>query len=144
MKQVIITISEDDYIKRMPIDTFREQRRGGQGVTGMHMKREDDAIKGLYVASTHDHLLIFTNLGRCYWLKVWQIPETGRKSKGKPLINLLEDIRPEEKIATILRVSSFEEEALHPHGDPQRGRQKDCAIEFSNPRRKGIWALRYR
>ena len=74
------------------------------------MKREEDTIKGLYVAATHDYLLIFTNLGRCYWLKVWQIPETGRKSKGKPLINLLEDLRPEEKIATILRVSSFEEE----------------------------------
>lgn len=109
---VIITISEDDYIKRMPVNTFREQRRGGQGVSGMQMKREDDAIKGLYVASMHDQLMIFTNLGRCYWLKVWQIPETGRKSKGKPLINLLEDIRPEEKIATILRVSSLKKKAL--------------------------------
>src|SRR5262249_40284803 len=74
----IITISQDDYIKRMPVDTFREQRRGGQGVAGIHLKREEDVIKGLYVASTHDYLLIFTNLGRCYWLKVWQIPETGR------------------------------------------------------------------
>src|SRR5262249_9968667 len=106
-ENVIITISQDDYIKRMPLDTFREQRRGGQGITGMQLKREEDVIKGLYVASTHDYLLIFTNLGRCYWLKVWQIPETGRKSKGKPLINLLEDLRPEEKIATIMRVSSF-------------------------------------
>ena len=110
-ENVIITISQDDYIKRMPLDTFREQRRGGQGITGMQLKREDDVIKGLYVASTHDYLLIFTNLGRCYWLKVWQIPETGRKSKGKALINLLEDLRPEEKIATIMRVANFEGEA---------------------------------
>lgn len=66
-EQVIITISEDDYIKRMPVNTFREQRRGGQGVAGMQMKRDDDSIKGLYVASMHDYLLIFTNLGRCYW-----------------------------------------------------------------------------
>ena len=88
-EKVIITISQDDYIKRMPLDTFREQRRGGQGIAGMQLKKEDDTIKGLYVASAHDYLLIFTNLGRCYWLKVWQIPETGRKSKGKPLINLL-------------------------------------------------------
>jgi DNA gyrase subunit A len=65
---VIITISEDDYIKRMPVDTFREQRRGGQGIAGMQLKREEDTIKGLYAASTHDNLLIFTNLGRCYWL----------------------------------------------------------------------------
>ena len=86
----IITISQDDYIKRMPMDTFKEQKRGGQGVTGVQQKREDDVIKGLYVASTHDYLLIFTNLGRCYWMKVWQIPEASRKAKGKSLVNLLE------------------------------------------------------
>jgi DNA gyrase subunit A len=140
-EQVIITLSEDDYIKRMPIDTFREQKRGGQGVTGIAMKREEDAIKGLYVASTHDTLLIFTNLGRCYWLKVWQIPEIGRKAKGKPLINLLEDIRPEEKIATTLRVSSFEEEACILMATRKGVVKKTVLAEFSNPRRKGIWAL---
>lgn len=138
---VVITISEDDYIKRMPIDTFREQRRGGQGVAGMQMKREDDAIKGLYVASTHDYLLIFTNLGRCYWLKVWQIPETGRKSKGKPLINLLEDIRPEEKIATVLRTATLEAEAGIFMATRKGVVKKMDLNEFSNPRRKGIWAL---
>lgn len=139
--QMIITISEDDYIKRMPIDTFREQRRGGQGIAGIQAKREDDAIKGLYVASAHDYLLIFTNLGRCYWLKVWQIPETGRKSKGKPLVNLLEDIRPEEKIATVLRVSSFEEEGCILMATKKAVVKKTELSEFSNPRRKGIWAL---
>lgn len=139
--QVIITISEDDYVKRMPIDTFREQRRGGQGITGITMKREDDSIKGLYVASMHDNLLIFTNLGRCYWLKVWNIPEAGRKSKGKPLINLLEDIRPEEKIATILKVTSFEEQACILMATRKGIVKKTQLSEFSNPRRKGIWAL---
>ena len=138
---VIITISEDDYIKRMPVDTFREQRRGGQGVAGMQLKREEDAIKGIYVASTHDYLLIFTNLGRCYWLKVWQVPEIGRKSKGKPLINLLEDIRPDEKIATVLRVSSFEENACIFMATRKAVVKKTQLSEFSNPRRKGIWAL---
>lgn len=138
---VIITISEDDYIKRMPVNTFREQRRGGQGVAGMQMKREDDTIKGLYVASTHDYLLIFTNLGRCYWLKVWQIPESSRKSKGKPLINLLEDIQPNEKIATILRVSSFEEKACILMATRKGVVKKSELGNFSNPRRKGIWAL---
>lgn len=138
---VIMTISEDDYIKRMPIDTFREQRRGGQGVSGMQLKREDDAIKGLYVATMHDHLLIFTNLGRCYWLKVWQIPETGRKSKGKPLVNLLEDIRPDEKIATIMRVSSFDEAACILMATRKGVVKKSELNNFSHPRRKGIWAL---
>lgn len=140
-EQAIITISEDDYIKRMPVDTFREQKRGGQGVTGISMKREDDAIKGLYVASAHDYLLIFTNLGRCYWLKVWQIPETGRKSKGKPLVNLLEDIRADEKIATILRVTSFEEEGCILMATKKGVVKKTFLSEFSNPRRKGVWAL---
>lgn len=140
-EQVIITISEDDYIKRMPIDTFREQRRGGQGVTGIAMKREDDTIKGLYVASTHDYLLIFTNLGRCYWLKAWQIPETGRKSKGKPLINLLEDIRPDEKIATVMRVTGFNDEEYILMATRKGVVKKTLLSEFSNPRRKGVWAL---
>lgn len=138
---VIITISEDDYIKRMPVETFREQRRGGQGVSGVQMKREDDAIKGVYVATTHDHLLIFTSLGRCYWLKVWQIPETGRKSKGKPLINLLEDIRPEEKIATVLRVTKFEDENAIIMITRKGVIKKTELNNFSNPRRKGVWAV---
>lgn len=140
-EQVIITISEDDYIKRMPIDTFREQRRGGQGITGIAMKREDDTIKGLYVASTHDYLLIFTNLGRCYWLKVWQIPEIGRKSKGKPLVNLLEDIRPDEKIATVMRVTGFNDEEYILMATRKGVVKKTLLSEFSNPRRKGVWAL---
>jgi|694.fasta_scaffold16465_6 DNA gyrase subunit A len=138
---VIITISEDDYIKRMPIDTFREQRRGGAGVAGIGLKREDDIIKGLYVASTHDYILIFTSLGRCYWLKAWQIPEASRKSKGKPLINLLEDLRPEEKIATVLRTSTFEEECCILMATRKGVVKKTALSEFSNPRRKGIWAI---
>lgn len=138
----IITISTDDYIKRMPLDTFREQRRGGQGIAGMQLKKEDDSIKGLYVAETHDHLLIFTNTGRCYWLKVWQIPETGRKSKGKPLINLLEDLRPDEKIATILSVTNFTDEDKFIFTVTSKGVvKKTSLVEYSNPRRKGIWAL---
>lgn len=140
-ESVIITISEDDYIKRMPIDTFREQRRGGAGVAGIGLKREDDVIKGLYVASTHDYILIFTSLGRCYWLKAWQIPEAGRKSKGKPLINLLEDLRPEEKIATVLRASSFEEEGCILMATRKGVVKKTQLSEFSNPRRKGVWAI---
>lgn len=140
-ESVVITISDDDYIKRMPVDTFREQRRGGSGVSGIGLKREDDVIKGLYVASTHDYLLIFTSLGRCYWLKVWQIPESGRKSKGKPLINLLEDLQAEEKIATILRVSSFEEEGCILMATRKGVVKKTGLKDFSHPRSKGIWAI---
>lgn len=138
---VIITISEDDYIKRMPIDTFREQRRGGQGVIGMDMKKENDVLKDIYVASTHDYLMIFTNLGRCYWLKVWQIPETGRRTKGKPLINLLEDIKADEKIATILRVRNFDDPSCILLATKQGVVKKTELGEFKSMRKKGVYAI---
>lgn len=138
---VVITISNDDYIKRMPLNTFREQRRGGQGISGMQFKKEDDAIKNLYIASTHDYLLLFTNYGRCYWLKVWQIPESGRKTKGKPLINLMEDLKPDERVAALLKISSFTEEGHILMATKKGVVKKTNLSEFSNPRRKGVWAI---
>ena len=141
-EQMVITISEDDYIKRMPIDTFREQRRGGQGVVGMEMKKETDILKNIYVASTHDYLLLFTTLGRCYWTKVWQIPETGRRTKGRPLINLLEDLHENEKVAAVLRVRNFEEEGACILLATLKGVVKKTELSaFSNPRKKGVFAL---
>lgn len=138
---VIITISEDDYIKRMPIDTFREQKRGGQGVIGLEMKKETDVLKDIYVASTHDYLLIFTNFGRCYWLKAWEIPEGGRRTKGKPLINLLEDISPNEKIATVLRVKNFDAPACILLATRRGVIKKTELSAFSSLRRKGVYAI---
>ncbi len=138
---VIITFSNDDYVKRMPVDLFREQKRGGQGVVGVDMKRETDLLKGIFVASTHDYLLIYTNFGRCYWLKVWQLPEGERRSKGKPLINLLEDIQPGERIATILRTKEFEEERFVLMSTKHGIVKKTTLSAFSNPRRKGIRAI---
>lgn len=138
---VLITISEDDYIKRMPIDTFREQRRGGQGVIGLETKKESDVLKDIYVCSTHDYLLIFTTLGRCYWLKAWEIPESSRRSKGKALVNLLEDIRPSEKIATVLRVKNFEEQSYILLATRQGVVKKTELSAFSSPRKKGVYAI---
>jgi DNA gyrase subunit A len=141
-EQVVITISNDDYIKRMPVDTFREQRRGGAGVIGMEMKKEADTVKDVYVASTHDYLMIFTSLGRCYWTKVWQIPEGGRRTKGRPLINLLEDLQPNEKVAAILKVKDFSEEGACILLATLKGIVKKTELSaFSNPRRKGVFAL---
>ncbi|HSX37218.1 MAG TPA: DNA topoisomerase (ATP-hydrolyzing) subunit A [Chlamydiales bacterium] len=139
--QVVITISNDDYIKRMPIDMFREQRRGGAGVIGMEMKKEADILKDIYVASTHEYLLIFTNHGRCYWTKVWQIPEAGRRTKGRPIINLLEDLRENEKVAAILKVRNFEEEACILLATLKGVVKKTELVQFSNPRKKGVYAL---
>ncbi|MBN1914528.1 MAG: DNA topoisomerase (ATP-hydrolyzing) subunit A [Parachlamydiales bacterium] len=141
-EQVIIAISDDDYIKRMPLDTFREQRRGGAGVLGMDMKKETDTLKSIYVASTHDHLIIFTTLGRCYWLKVWQIPETGRRSKGKPIINLIEKLQENETISAILRVKSFEEEASILLSTMKGVVKKTELAAYSNPRKMGINAIK--
>ncbi len=141
-EEVLITISGDDYIRRLPVDTFREQKRGGAGVAGIDVRKESDTLKTLYVASTHDYLMIFTNQGRCYWLKVWQIPETGRRSKGKALINLLEDIRPDENIATTLRVRDFGQEEMGLLLVTRKGIIKKSDLNlFSHPRRKGIYAL---
>lgn len=139
---VIITISTDDYIKRMPIGTFREQRRGGQGVLGFDTKKEHDSIKDLYVASTHDYLMTFTNFGRCYWIKVWQIPESGRRSKGKPLINLLEGLQEGERIAAVLRIRNFDDPDAAILLSTMHGVVKKTSVEaFSSPRRKGVYAI---
>ncbi|EKE08394.1 MAG: hypothetical protein ACD_17C00190G0002, partial [uncultured bacterium] len=141
-EQVVIAVSGDDYIKRMPIDAFREQRRGGSGVIGMEMKKDADILKNIYVASTHDTLLIFTTLGRCYWTKVWQIPEGGRRTKGRPIINLFEDLASEERVAAILRVKNFEEEGAAILLATRQGVVKKTILSaFANPRKKGVYAL---
>ncbi|MCP5470083.1 MAG: DNA topoisomerase (ATP-hydrolyzing) subunit A [Chlamydiales bacterium] len=137
---VIITFSEDDYVKRMPINLFREQKRGGQGVAGVDMRKED-SLKGIYVASTHDTLLIFTNMGRCYWLKVWQLPEGERRSKGRPIINLLEDIQPGERIATILRTKDYEGDRYVLMATASGTVKKTELKAYSNQRRKGVRAI---
>lgn len=138
---VILTISSDDYAKRMPIATFREQRRGGTGVIGFDMKKEDDCLKSVLAASTHDHLLVFTSYGRCHWVKVWQIPEAGRRSKGKAIVNLLEGLAKDEKIAAILNVSDFEEEASIVFATRKGVIKKTELSAYGSPRKKGVYAI---
>lgn len=140
-ESVIITISSDDYVKRMPIKVFREQRRGGQGVTGFDTKKETDHLKAVYSASTKDYLLIFTNFGQCYWLKVWQLPEGERRAKGKPIINFLEGIRPGEQLAAVLNVKHFDKNAFLFLATKQGVVKKVPLDAFANPRKKGIRAL---
>lgn len=140
-ESVIITISGDDYVKRMPVKVFREQRRGGHGVSGFDMKKGSDFLKAVYSASTKDYLLIFTNFGQCYWIKVWRLPEGERRSKGKSLINFLEGIRPGEQVAAILNVKSFENAGFLFLATKQGVVKKVPLDAFSNPRKKGIRAL---
>ena len=140
-EQVIITISEDDYIKRMPATTFREQRRGGHGVIGLEMKKDGDILKDVYVASTHDNLLFFTNLGRCHWLKAWQVPESGRRSKGRPLVNMLEGLVSGERVAAILCVKDFNDEASILLSTKNGVVKKSLLSSYSSPRRKGVMGI---
>lgn len=137
----IITVSSDDYVKRMPLTSFKEQKRGGQGVIGIDMKKETDALKEICVVSAHEQLLIFTSLGRVYWLKAWQIPEAGRRTKGKPVVNLLEDIKPGETIATILSVKNFEQGGSILLTTLKGITKKTLLEAFSNPRKKGVFAI---
>lgn len=138
---VFITFSTDDYIKRMPINTFREQKRGGHGVIGFDMRKDTDGLKDVYVASTHDHLLVFTNLGRCHWLKVWQIPESGRRSKGKALVNLLEGLAKNESIAAVLRVTNFEDKAYILFSTKNGVIKKTALNQYSSMRKKGVYGI---
>jgi DNA gyrase subunit A len=104
-EDMVITVSHQGYVKRLPVDTYRAQRRGGRGLRGMDTK-EEDWVEHLFVASTHDYLMIFTRRGQCYWIKVWELPVGGRNSRGKPIVNLL-NLSDDEKIAAVVPVRVF-------------------------------------
>ncbi|MDI6752070.1 MAG: DNA gyrase subunit A [bacterium] len=137
-EDVIITISNSGYIKRIPISIYKKQKRGGVGVTGAELK-EEDFIKDLYIASTHDFLLFFTSQGRLYWLKVHQIPEAGRLSKGKAMVNVL-NILPGETIASTIPIREFDERFVIMA--TEGGIIKKTPLNlFKNLRAKGIIAM---
>ncbi len=138
-EEMVVTISHRGYIKRNPISLYRSQRRGGKGVTGMET-HEDDFVERLFIASTHDTFMFFTNFGRLYWKKVHEIPQAGRLAKGRPLINLLE-LQPGENVATILPIRGFEEEKFVVMSTRQGYVKKTLLSAFNNPRAKGIIAL---
>ena len=106
-QQMVISITHSGYIKSLPLSTYRQQRRGGVGVTGMDMK-EDDYIEHLFVSSTHDYLLFFTNRGKVYRLKVYELPEASRTSRGRALVNLL-PLREGERVQSVLATRDFGE-----------------------------------
>ena len=137
-EDVIITVSHSGYIKRLPVDTYRSQRRGGKGVTGAQTK-EEDFIEHLFIASTHDYILFFTNRGRLYWLKVHEIPQASRIAKGKPIINVVEV--KDETITSMIPVSDFEEGVSLVMVTKQGTLKKTPLVAFSNPRKGGIIAI---
>ncbi len=139
-EQVVVTISHEGYIKRMPLDTYRKQGRGGRGVIGSDSK-EGDFIEHLFIGSTHDYLMFFTNLGRCYWQKVYDVPQMSRQSKGRAIANLVE-MKAEEKLAAVLVVRDFEDEAKHLVITTANGTIKKTLLKaFANPMKRGIIAI---
>jgi len=138
-EDMVITMTHEGYIKRTSINTYRSQARGGKGVKGMESK-ENDFVQTLFIASTHTYIMFFTNIGRCYWLKVYLIPEAGRNSRGKPIVNML-NLRPEEKIAAFVTVKEFDSEHFIVLATEQGIINKQPLTSYGNVRRDGINAI---
>jgi len=135
-EDVVITISHDGYIKRLPVSSYRKQRRGGKGVTGADMK-EEDFIEHLFIASTHDYMLFFTDKGVVHWVKVHEIPEGGRTSKGKAIVNLLA-LAQGDKISSFIPVRKFEEGKFLMMATKNGLIKKTDLTAYSHPRKGGI------
>ncbi len=141
-EEMVVTVTHSGYIKRNPVSLYRAQKRGGKGVRGI-TTIEEDFVSDLYLASTHDMFLFFTNRGKVFWRKVYQIPMVGRTARGKAIVNLLE-LSEGEKVAAILPVASFDTEDEHYiFMVTKLGRVKKTSLEeFRRPLRKGKIALR--
>ncbi|MGI9626617.1 MAG: DNA gyrase subunit A, partial [Longimicrobiales bacterium] len=141
-EEMVITISRQGYIKRIPIDTYRAQRRGGRGLQGMGTK-DEDWVEHLFVASTHDYLMVFTRSGQCYWVKVWGVPQGGRHAKGKPIVNLL-NLNAGEEIASVVPVREFSDDKYLLFCT-RRGTVKKTALSaYGNVRQVGLRAINIR
>jgi len=139
-EQVAVTVSHGGYLKRTPISTYRQQRRGGQGRTGMKT-RDEDFVEHLFIASTHAYILIFTNTGRVYWLKVYEIPDVGAAGKGKHVSNLVE-LQPGETVRNMLAVRNLEEEGRYVFFATRNGTVKKTPLkDFCNVMSRGIIAI---
>ncbi len=137
--QVVVTMTNSGYVKRLPLDTYKTQRRGGKGVVAAGTKDETDFVEKLFVSSTHDYLLFFTNQGQLYWLKVYNIPESTRQAKGKPIANLIE-MSEGETITAIVPVRDFSKGFLF-MATKEGTVKKTTLDEFSRPRKSGIRAI---
>jgi DNA gyrase subunit A len=138
-EDMAISISHSGYIKRLPVGTYRRQQRGGKGVTGMGTK-EDDFVEHMFVGSTHDYILFFTQTGQCHWLRVHEIPQVGRAAKGKAIINILQ-LNPGESIKAFVTVREFDDAHYIVMASKRGTIKKTVLSAFSHPRRGGIRAM---
>jgi DNA gyrase subunit A len=138
-EDMVVTVSHSGYIKRNAVSLYKSQRRGGRGKMGMGT-REEDFVEKIFIASTHHYILIFTNLGRIYWLKVYQIPQAGRAAKGKAIVNLV-NMAPGERVAAILPVRDFTNDRYVVMVTKHGVIKKTTLAAYSNPRSTGIIAV---
>ena len=140
-ERVVITISADNYIKRIPLSTYRQQSRGGVGLTAMQTK-EEDHVASMFVTSSHDYVMFITNRGRMHWLKGYRIPEGSRQSKGKPIVNLLSDLEEGEKVVNTVCTSEFPEDMYLVFCTRDGLFKKTSLSAYGNVRSKGIKAIK--
>ncbi len=140
--EMVITVSHQGYVKRIAMDTYRAQRRGGRGLRGMETK-EEDWVEHLFVGSNHDTLMVFTRRGQCYWIKVWQLPEASRTSRGKPIVNLL-NIDSSEEIAAVVPVREFSEDRHLMFCTRKGVVKKSTLAAYGNVRAVGLNAINIR
>ena len=141
-KPMLVSLTSSNYIKRIDLDTYRNQRRGGRGVIGMATK-DNDGVENVFVANMHDNLLCFTDRGKAYWLKVYDLPEGQRASKGKALVNLL-NLAGEERVTTVIPVREFRPDHYLFFATRSGTVAKVALDEFSRPRQTGINAINLR
>ncbi len=141
-EEMVLTITHNGYIKRTSLSTYRSQRRGGRGVQGAS-SREEDFVEHLFVANTHSYILFFTDKGKCYWVKVYDIPEGGRAAKGRAIVNLI-GCEPDEKVSAFISVKEFNDDHYIVMATEKGMVKKTKLSAYSNPRKKGIYAVEIR
>jgi DNA gyrase subunit A len=139
-EEMVVTISHSGYIKRTSVSTYKKQRRGGRGNNGATLK-EEDFVEHLFVASTHDYVLVFTDDGRCFWLKVHEIPQAGRAAKGKPIVNMI-NVSPDTTVSAIVTVREFPDDQFLLFATKKGTVKKTALSQYSNVRSNGIKAIK--
>jgi DNA gyrase subunit A len=137
---MVVTVSHSGYVKRTSVSTYRKQRRGGRGLNGQGLK-DEDFVEHLFIASTHDYILVFTEDGRCFWLKVHEIPQAGRAAKGKPIVNLI-NVTADTKISAMVPVREFRDDQFLLFVTKGGTVKKTALSQYANPRTTGIKAIK--
>ena len=141
-EDMVITITHSGYIKRTAVTTYRSQRRGGRGVQGAG-SREEDFVQHLFIANTHNYMLFFTDRGKCYWLKVYDIPQGGRAARGRAVVNLI-GCEPGEKVEAFVSIKEFDDEHFIAMATKNGIVKKTALSAYGNPRKGGIYAIEIR